>query len=186
MRKGLTLIELIVALAVFMVLSMSVMVVWHQSSQSVFYIFNRQNAFEQARGALDSMIMNVQMAHTVALTTDQHGNLELLVLTQLRDEATPTQPRVFWNYVYYFDVNALPDQVGSYQRLRFSGPTNELARGIKSVVIELDREISPRRMYITITTACPPPREAVVVMGSVCLMYKNFTQVRPLAAQVPA
>jgi len=174
-NRGLTLLEATIALAVFMILSVSVIAVWQHAARSTAYLLARQHAFEQARGSLDVMIMNIQMARDITLTTDGQDNLEMLVLKQLRRNPDRPTERQLHNYVFYFNVNASPTQEGSFQRLRFGGSTNEFSRNIGRVIVTTDCCQEPQRMYVTVTTACEYPRVPVTVEGSVDIRYKNFS-----------
>ena len=175
-NKGLTLLEATIALAVFMILSVSIIAVWQHTARSTAYLLARQNAFEQARGSLDVMIMNIQMARNITLTTDTQHNLEVLVLEQRRIRPGSSNETEYWNFVFYFNINALPIHEGSFQRLRFSGLTNEFARNIGRVTVTTDRYPNPQRIYVTVATACEYPRVPVTVEGSVDIRYKNFSR----------
>lgn len=172
---GLTLLEATIALAVFMVLSASIVAVWQHTARSAALLLARQHAFEQARGSLDVMVMNVQMAQSITLRTDTNDTLELMTLNQLRQN--PNNPAAIepWNFDFIFNINGAPGTI-AHQTLRFSGPTNEFARNIGNIIVEVDRYPSPQRMYISIITACLSPREPITVHGSIDIRYKNFSR----------
>ena len=188
-NAGFTLLEAIIAIALFMVLTISMLSILHYTGSNTERLIATQNAFENARGSLDAIIMNVQMAHAIQLTTDTGNNLEILRMWQDgQDSQDPID-----GYVFGFDVNAPATAIGSYQRLRFGRGRddlpgyNEFAGGIASIIATITCycDFAPAgcnctpgctceklRLYITITTACPPQRPPITLTGSVDIRGK--------------
>ena len=158
--KGMTLLELTVALAVWMVLSIGVFLVWQHTSNSTMRLLSQQNAFENARASMDALIMNIQMANTILLETDANNILERLTITARNPQG------LLHNYVFDFDVNANPG-TARHQVLRFGA--NEFTSSIARIYVTY---IPDRRMEIQIKTATHEP---VVLHGSVDVRFKNVT-----------
>ena len=150
-KAGMTLLEVTIALAIWLALSASLLAVWQHVSVSSASILERQSAFENARGSLDAILMNLQMSNRIELSTDAQGNLSSLTLTQ-RDRYGQLH-----NYVF---------SMGANQRLLFG--TQEFASNIASIVITTDDML--RRMYVTITTGCEYP---ITLNGTGDIRYKT-------------
>jgi type II secretory pathway pseudopilin PulG len=172
-KKGFTLLEAVIALALWLVLSAGVFFAWQHSAQSSAMLFERQNAFENARISMDAIIMNFQMARRINLQTDGRDVLQTLTLNQhFRDGSVPRNclggrpwncnETHFANYTFSFNANASPTSV-RFQRLEFGN--NEFAENIAEIIIQY----VDGRMEITITTGCDEP---IVLEGSVCVRYK--------------
>ena len=157
-------LEVTIALAVFMVLSAGIFAVWRHSSNSAMHLLARQNAFENARGAMDALLMNIQMAKTIVLVTDRYDNLESLTLTERNPQG------FLHNYIFQFDVNAAPGTT-QHQRLRFG--MQEFASNLAAIIITIGGNY--QRMYITIITGCDYP---IILYGSGDIRYKDVTVVR--------
>jgi len=155
---GVTLLELTIALAIWMLLSTGVFFLWQHTTTVTANTLTHQNALENARAAMDGLIMNIQMAHTITLETDASDILQALTMTQRNPQGQ------LHNYVMDFNVNALPG-TPRYQVLRIG--ENEFASGLARIYIIY---IPNRHMNITIQTACNEP---IVLHGSVCARYKN-------------
>ena len=159
--KGVTLLELTIAIAAWMILSLSVFLLWQHTSGTTVNMLTRQNAFENARASMDALTMNIQMANAITLETTGDNVLERLTLTE-RDPQGQLH-----NYVFDFNVNALPG-TARYQVLRFGA--NEFASNIARIYVTYAP--SGRRMDISVKTGCDEP---IVLHGSVDVRYKNIT-----------
>jgi len=156
--KGFTLIELIIALGVWMILSLSVFFIWQYTSSTVVNTITRQNAFENARASMDVLVMNIQLASAISLETDDNNILQRLTLTERNPQGQ------LHNYVFEFDINAPATALRRY-RLIFG--QNEFADHIGRIYITY---IPGRRMDITVQTNCDEP---VVLSSSVDVRYKD-------------
>jgi len=162
--KGFTLLEAVIALAVWMVLSISVIMIWHHVSERGTELLARQNAFENARVALDVLIVNIEMANNIQLTVGSGNTLRTLRVTQRR----PTGH--VWNYYFQFSPSA-----GTRHRLQVGG--NEIARDIEQIIIE---PINNTRLRIVVTTICDCSptainRCAIILEGNVDIRYKRLS-----------
>jgi len=157
---GFTLIEAVIALAIWMILSVSVLFIWHHASTRTTAILARQNAFENARGAMDVLITNLQMAQSITLYVGPNYVLREMRLPGFNPDGNPN------TYVFNFDVN-LPPTAVRFQRLEFG--SNELASNIAMVRIQ---PIGNNHIHITIETGCDYP---IIIHGSVDIRYKNLT-----------
>jgi hypothetical protein len=170
LRGGYTLLEVTIALGVWFVLSMSVLVAWRYAAHASGRLIVRQNAFENARGAMDIMLMHLQLSDIIYLDTHTHDSRENI----LRQMSLPIDPlpgdwdvRLFPpRFTFFFDAT-LPEDHLRYGRLELSGPGNELARHIALVRVTY---IENQRMEIEIITTCEEP---LVLEGSVCVKYKE-------------
>jgi len=166
-KSGFTLLEAVVALAILMILSMGVLVVALHSSNSAAYLLARQDAFENARGVMDSIIMNVQTAYKVDVYVDNGNNLQEMSIRSLNPQLQ--------SHPYTFIFFPASGQLGFGQ-----GRENELASNIRSIRITTEPTDPPySRMYITVTTACQAPREPIVLTGSVDIRHKYVTVTKP-------
>lgn len=157
-QKGFTLIELIIALSVWMVLSMSVLFIWQYTSNTVVNTITHQNAFENARASMDALVMNIQMANAITLETDGNNIMQRLTLTERNPQGQ------LHNYVFEFDVNA---PQGALRRYRLIFGQNEFADHIGRIYITYTPD---RRMNIIVQTNCEEP---VILRGSVDVRYKD-------------
>jgi len=161
--KGFSLLEAVIALAIWMVLSLSVFLAWQHVSERSNALLARQNAFENARVSLDSLIVNIEIANSITLEIGRNYTLRQLTLWQ-RDLNGNAR-----NYNFHFDAS-LRQSAPSFQHLRFGN--QELASGIAQITIV---PINDRRLHITITTGCEYP---VILENSVDIRYKTLTVVR--------
>jgi len=153
--KGFSLLEAVIAIAVWMVLSVSVLFVWHHISERSTELLARQSAFENARVALDALLINTEMAHIIRLTSRRDGTLQRLVLYQRNPDG------IINDFIFTFNVNAQPGN----QRLNFGG--QELAGDIARIYV---MPIGTR-LHITVITTCEYP---IVLEGSVDIRYKTL------------
>jgi len=150
-HKGVTLLELTIALSVWMILSLSVLFVWQYTSRTTLNTLAHQSAFENARVSMDALIMNIQLADTITLNTNSDDILREIILRQ------PNPQGQLVGYTFAFNADT--------QRLLFGG--QEFASNIARIYVTY---MPGRKMNITVETAC---EEAIVLHGSVDVRYKN-------------
>ena len=149
-KRGLTLLELVVALGLWLLLSAGIFTLWHHTSGSAANILQRQSAFERARGAMDALITSIQMSSKIDLTTNEQNLLDEIVT---------------WGYDHNNAINDFTfDFLPNSQTLSLSG--NEFSNNIAAIYIVYT---IGRHMDITIYTACQEP---IVIHGSVDVRYK--------------
>jgi len=159
-RAGFTLLETIIALAVWAILSVSVISVWHHVSNRTSSVLARQSALENARVAMDALLINIQMSNSITLhVRDSDYMLIWLQVPGLNPQG------VLNNFFFDFDHNLTPDAT-RYRRLEFGG--NEIARYIAEVIV---RPQDRHYIHITVRTGCTPP---VVLHGSVDIRGKDL------------
>jgi len=166
-NAGFTLIEAVIALAIWMLLFISVLFIWHHVSSRTATLMARQNAFENARGAMDMLITNIQMAKSISLDVEQVGEQDY-ILRELRLPSFDTNGAPH-TYIFNFDIRLTPTTT-RFRRLEFG--SNELASNIAMVRIQ---PIAGRHIYITIRTGCEIP---IIIEGSVDIRYKYLTLYR--------
>ena len=165
---GFTLLEAVIALAVWMILSLSVFFVWQYTAERSNALIERQNAFENARMAMDGLIMNIQMAKEIQLLKWPNSDiLRRLTVTQLYTSRDGNQ-RIH-NYDFTFFINTTPTgNPTRHHRLIFG--TQEFASNIRTVwIIPINDN---QTMHITIETGCEYP---IFLEGSVDIRYKRLT-----------
>lgn len=149
-------LELAIALAVWMVLSIGIFLLWQHTSNASVRLLTRQSAVENARAAMDALVMNIQMSNNIVLETNNANVLRRLTLTERNPQG------ILHDYIFEFTP-------GGNGRLLFGA--NEFASGIASIYIVY---VPGRRFNITVYTTCEEP---FVVRGSVDARYKNVTVV---------
>ena len=159
--RGATLLEVAIALAIWFILSAGILFVWVNTTQGSVRLIDHQSAFENARASMDALIINIQLASYIVLVTDSNDILQRLTLTQINQYNRPH------NYIFTFNYN-LPYTATQFQRLNLSGPGNELAGGIHSIVIVNENNT---RLRITITTGCDDP---IILEGRVDIRFKTI------------
>ena len=165
--NGFTLLETAIALAVFLLLSVSASAALVYVSRSSERLMVTQNVFENARASLDALTVNIQMAEKILLETDADDVLKKLTLTERDPDGKLA------DYFFYFKRGAGPEEA-KYHRLEF-GLNAEFASHIASVKITYENE---RRMDITVVTddfSGPP----MTCSGSVDVRYKQVTVEKP-------
>jgi len=160
--KGLTLLELVIALAVWLVLSAGVFFLWQHTSNASVHLLERQNVLENARGAMDAMLANIEQSRNVRVRTS--GDT-------LRILDFPGHFSTGNNY-FTFTFNNYRPTAASYQQLLFGN--NELASGIAQIYITYtrDRRNNITQINIKVHTACDEP---IILHGSVDVRYKNVS-----------
>jgi len=161
--KGFTLLEAVIALAIWSILSLSVIFVWQYTAERSSALIARQHAFENARGSMDVIIMNLQMARTIELTVGPNYTLQRLRVNGRRLVNNVPQ---WHNFEFTFNSSARPTDA-IYRVLRFGG-LNEFTAGIADI------RVRPYggTMHITVVTACEYP---IVLEGSVDIRHKALT-----------
>jgi len=173
--SGFTLLEATIALAIFLILSASVMTVFYNTSNATIFLRERQNTFEQARGSLDMLLINIQMAQSIVLHTDNYNTLITMTLYQRDPNGT------LESYNFHFIADEQIISIGQRNR------SNEFARNIKNVEVVPNQKTNPHRLYITITAACrcyfhsgnycecaTCECELIKLTGSVDVRHKSF------------
>ena len=162
-KKGYTLIELIMSISVWMILSLGVLFLWQHTTNRAVDIFEEQEAFERGRVAMDILVMNLQMARSIELITepgeDNHV-MRRLILNQRNPNGD------LRDYTYEFSRNPTATW---FQMLIIidNNVANEMVRGIGSISMVY---VPGQRIDITVETACDEP---IVLHGSVDVRYKN-------------
>ena len=162
-RRGFTLIETVIALAVWLLLTAGAGSVLIYASRASERLIVTQEIFENARASLDAITVNIQMANTVLLEVDADGVLKTLKMTERNPDGQLA------DYSFYFKSNALPGEA-KYHRLEF-GLNDEFASNIEIVRLTA---INGKRIEITIITddiLCP----SMTLCGSVDIRYKEVT-----------
>jgi prepilin-type N-terminal cleavage/methylation domain-containing protein len=158
-KRGYTLLEVTVALGIWLILSAGVFFIWQYAANASTRIITRQNAFENARAAMDMIQMNLQLSDVAYLDTvtyDGHPH----VLDTLRVSPVP-------GHLTFAFINTTHPNAERHNRVEFSGGGNEVARHIARVQIIY---VLGQRMEITVVTTCNEP---VVLEGSVCVRHKR-------------
>ena len=155
-KSGFTLLEAVIALAVLGILAMGLTTVFASTSHASLAVIAAQDVFENARIAMDGLLVNIQMAEKIELKTGPGDTLQELRLTQ---HPAPTPP-----YLFKFDRD-IPEGEVKHQRLEFGG--NEFASKIADIQIT---KTHPNRMQITIISGGETP---VTLTGSADIRYKE-------------
>ena len=176
MKKGFTLIEAVMSLALFMILSFGVLLLWQHVSRSAQSAISTQNALDNLGIAMDGLLTNIELSHTITLHTNNQNILSRLELRGLDHLGRPH------TYHFTFDPNARYSSAG-YKSLRLG--MQVYAYGIESIHI-INFNNSNRRLDITITSVClcltPCARahinqceSRVSITGSANIMHKHIT-----------
>ncbi|MCL2839972.1 MAG: prepilin-type N-terminal cleavage/methylation domain-containing protein [Defluviitaleaceae bacterium] len=155
-KKGFTLLEATIALALWAVLSVGIFLTWYHVSGASRAMRTHQSAFENARIAMDALIINIQMAQDIDLVNNQDGILRQVTLWGFDPIGN------LHDYRFHFN----PD----LQRLEFPNLGNELASHIAELRITY---IEGSRMNILIETDCYPA--PITLEGSVDVRFKSVT-----------
>jgi len=161
-KKGFTLMEATIALALWMILSVGVLLTWHHVSQSTAALRAHQSAFENARVAMDAIIINVQMAERVEVINDNNGIMRELIMWGLNPQG---ELHPFTLRLPNFEYSHL-----RFRRLEFPNPGNELASNIAEIRITY---IEGSRLDIFVKSGCYPA--PIELEGSVDVRYKYVT-----------
>ena len=142
MKKGFTLIEAVVFLALFMVLSIGVLLLWHHAARNAENAIRTQNALDNLGIAMEGLLTNIELSHTITLRTDSQNVLTQLNLRGLNPQGQPH------TYIFTFNRNA-PSSSAGYRTLRLG--LQRYAYGIETIHIV---NVLYRRLDITITSVC--------------------------------
>jgi type II secretory pathway component PulJ len=156
--KGFTLIEAVTSLALWMILALGLMSIWQYTSRVSTAVIARQDRFENARVAMDPLLVNIQLAEFIRLEIDRDYVLKQMTLRQRNPEGH------LHNYIFYFNVNALPGEA-KHHRLEF-GLNNEFASHIKKVFV---RRESESYFSVMLETA-----DDYILHGSADVRYKEI------------
>jgi len=171
-KKGYTLLEVTIALALWLILSMAVFFIWRYTADASTRLIARQNAFENARSAMDAMLMNIQISDQICIITYPSHILREMQMPGY-DNWGNHRP-----YTFYF-TGTTPANPNRHHRVEFSGPGNEVARYIGAVWVRLTGD----RIEIEIHTTCDEP---IVITGSACARHKCVHRVVfPVTACTP-
>lgn len=160
--NGYTLLEAVIALAVWSVLALTAAGLLVYVSRSSARMLNEAEAFENARAAVDALTANLQMADTVRVENDYDGILRKLTLTERDPDGRSA------DYIFYFNASALPIQA-KYHRLEF-GLNDEFASRIARVTLSLSGEVMTVTV-VTDDTLCAP----FTFQSMVDVRYKQVT-----------
>lgn len=159
-NKGFTLLELVIALGIWLVLSLGVFFVWQYASDTSFRLIGRQSALENARTSMDALVMNIQLSHEITLQTDGNNILQQLTVRSINPQGQ------LHDYIFEFNVNA-PYGAARHGVLVFGA--NEFTSGIGRIYMAY---IPGNRIDIGVHTNCPQP---IVLHGSVDARFKRVT-----------
>lgn len=167
-RGGYTLLEVTIALAIWLLLSLAVVSVWRYTAHTSANAIARTHAFENARAVLDVMLMNIQLYDEIRLDTHSHPHATGTHHNVLRTMRLfpSSYGYAYAHNTFYFDIG-LPEEHLRHGRVERSGPGNELARGIALVQVVY---VPDTRIDITVMTVCTPP---IILEGSACTRFKN-------------
>jgi len=154
--KGFTLVEIAAVIFIFALLSLFAANMVIYSIGSFNRLSARQEVMENAWVALDFIAEQVKYADGYKISY-RPGN----TLRQLDLYTTLIPGAAEHNYVLYYNP--------SYYRMEFGG--NELASGIKNVVVIIDDEKA--LMYITVFAESESGNEAVNLSTCLSLLYKE-------------
>jgi prepilin-type N-terminal cleavage/methylation domain-containing protein len=163
-RGGFTLLEAVIALAIWAMLAAGLLFTWSHVSRTSLGVVAAQDAFENARAAMDALLMNIQLAEAIRVTTCPEHILRRMALTQ-RDPNG-----ILRDYVFDFNVHAQPGET-KHHRLEFGG--NEFASQLAAV----KAEHVGGRIQITITTN-GESAPAITITGSADIRYKDVEIIR--------
>ena len=172
LNKGFTLIEAVMSLALFMILSFGVLLLWQHAARSAENAIRTQNALDNLNIAMNGLLANIELSHTIMLRTESQNVLEQLNLWGLDPHGRPH------TYMFSFQRRALHSSAG-YKSLRLG--LQQYAYGIELIQIVNQNN---KRLDITITSVCLcrarcaqnnlcPSR--IIVTGSVCIIHRRMT-----------
>jgi len=135
--RGYTLFETAIALGLWLFLMSAILFLWQFSAQNGARLFEQQNTFENARIAADALVMNLQTARKISLTTDKDGVLVRLTAESLNPSGN------FHPFFFEFDAKAAQLYFGN----------NEFASHIAEIKILYENNL----MKIFLQTTCSEP-----------------------------
>jgi len=165
--KGFTLLEALVALSIWMIVSLSIVLIWQHTSRHSHALINRQDAFENARVTMDALLVNTQLAYRIVLRVEGDFILQNARLYQIDTGGSLHPYEIIFNY-------RLRPGTEWHHRLRTGG--QEFAHNIARVQMRpIGTQPDWRRMEITVTTGC---EYAITLEGSVCIRNKHVSVTR--------
>ena len=176
MKNGFTLIEVVMSLALFMILSFGVLLLWQYTSRSAASAIRTQNALDNLGIAMDALLTNIEFSHTIVLQANNQNILRRLELTGLNPQNQQH------TYVFTFDPNAHHTS-SRYKSLFFGGQLGQqqYAYGIETIHI-FNRGYT--RLDITIASVCLCRTRCaqvklcssrITISGSADIMHKHVT-----------
>jgi type II secretory pathway pseudopilin PulG len=127
--NGFTLIEALITIAIFIIVAAGTLQLWRYTSIRTLDILTASEELENARVAMDAILMNIQLAEEITLETDALGTLKKLTLTEL-NPIKDTE-----DYFFIYNSGANPN-ASLYHRLIFGKvSSNELASRIADIKI---------------------------------------------------
>ena len=173
MKKGFTLIEAVMSLALFMILSVGVLLLWQHTARNAANAIRTQNALDNLGIAMDGLLTNIEFSHTITLRTVGQNALTQLNLRGLNPNGQPH------TYIFTFYPSATPSQETRYKILRLGG--QRYAYGIEMIRIV---NVNNRRLDITITSVClcrtrcalvANCASSITITGSANILHKHIT-----------
>ena len=153
--RGYTLIETLISLALFMLLSAAAFHLMYTVRHGSNVALKQQDAIDQLSLAMDSLVANIQRSHTIALLTRSD---DVLLRLDLHVGHPPT------GHVYQITYNpSATSQALSYHILSFGGQPS--VYGISDIRI---KNVGNRRLDIKISSLEPQP---MTIKGSVDIRH---------------
>ncbi len=135
-KAGFTLLETVVALCIFCLISISATAALSYASSASARLAVKGELFENARIAVDFLTVHIQAADTVTLQTSPSGTLQKLTVWE-DDDMGAAEQHVFQ---YHFDAA----ETVKYHRLEFGG--NEVASYIADIYAAADNGVLTLRV----------------------------------------
>ena len=165
MKKGFSLIEAVMSLALFIILSSGVFFLWQHVARNAAETIRVQRALDNLGLAMDALTKNIEFSRRMVLQTNSQNVLLRLELYGYYWDGSPDHP-----YVFTFSPHAIPG-TPRYKSLFFGGRLGQQQHsyGIKTIrIINVDY----LRLDITIVSACEYP---ITINGSVNIQHKHMT-----------
>ncbi|MCL1882420.1 MAG: type II secretion system GspH family protein, partial [Defluviitaleaceae bacterium] len=158
---GFTLLEVVIAFGLWLILSMGIFLIWQYSVNSGTRMLERQNVFENARGTMDVLTVNIQQAGRINILND--GEILRTLYTFPHGSNDPTR------------IHFIPSQ--EIVSIGLRSASNELTSNIADVRVVPTGE---DRLRITVTAICINCEEEcplycserVILENSVCTRHK--------------
>lgn len=158
-KSGITLLETVIALAVWMILSVGLFLMWQHTANASKALFEKQLALESARISMDILIANIELSHNIRLATSTDGILRQIFLCN--PEYPERTPRDF-----RFNFTHNPTYGSSFTM----DDNNEVTAGIALIRAAYEKG---SHISIEIHTDCPDP---IIITGSVDVRHKNIAE----------
>lgn len=161
---GFTLLEMIVAVAIWMILLAGALQLLSYTTQRSTALLAQQEGFESARIAMDTLIVSLQMADRIILETEASGMLRRLTARQINTN------NLDHDFVYYFNSDLAP---GSLRFRRLDLGNQELASNILAIyfILSADRDM----IHITLIS-CDILSEPIRLTSTVNIEHKILTK----------